>query len=40
VAGITLDPLHRTAVRDGQQLDLSLKEFAVLEALLRPARAT
>ncbi|WP_192809986.1 response regulator transcription factor [Actinomadura rudentiformis] len=35
VAGITLDPLRRTVVRDGRQLDLSVKEFAVLQALLR-----
>ncbi len=35
VAGIALDPVRRTAVRDGRQLDLSVKEFAVLEALLR-----
>ncbi|GGK66526.1 DNA-binding response regulator [Sphaerisporangium melleum] len=35
VAGIALDPVSRTAVRDGERLDLSLKEFAVLEALLR-----
>ncbi|WP_460520664.1 response regulator transcription factor [Flindersiella endophytica] len=34
-AGIELDPLRRTAVRDGNQLDLSVKEFALLEALLR-----
>jgi DNA-binding response OmpR family regulator len=34
-AGITLDPIRRTAVRDGRQLALSVKEFAVLEALLR-----
>ncbi len=34
-AGIELDPLRRTAVRDGRRLDLSVKEFAVLEALLR-----
>jgi len=34
-AGIELDPVRRTAVRDGQQLPLSVKEFAVLEALLR-----
>lgn len=33
--GIELDPLGRTATRDGRQLDLSAKEFAVLEALLR-----
>jgi DNA-binding response OmpR family regulator len=35
VAGIELDPVRRTAVRDGQQLNLSVKEFAVLAALLR-----
>ncbi|MFD2080599.1 DNA-binding response regulator, OmpR family, contains REC and winged-helix (wHTH) domain [Actinopolymorpha cephalotaxi] len=34
-AGIELDPVRRTAVRDGRDLDLSVKEFAVLEALLR-----
>lgn len=33
-AGIELDPVRRTAVRDGRLLDLSVKEFAVLEALL------
>ena len=32
-AGIELDPLRRTVTRDGQQIDLSVKEFAVLEAL-------
>ncbi|GAA3122304.1 MULTISPECIES: response regulator transcription factor [Nonomuraea] len=35
VAGIALDPVRRTAVRDGRRLELSVKEFAVLEALLR-----
>ncbi|MEV0268281.1 response regulator transcription factor [Hamadaea sp. NPDC050747] len=35
VAGIELDPVRRTVVRDGRALDLSVKEFAVLEALLR-----
>jgi DNA-binding response OmpR family regulator len=35
VAGIALDPVRRTAVRDGRRLSLSVKEFAVLEALLR-----
>ncbi|MEV0585235.1 response regulator transcription factor [Nonomuraea sp. NPDC050310] len=35
VAGVELDPLRRTVTRDGRQLDLSVKEFAVLEALLR-----
>ena len=34
-AGIELDPLRRAVSRDGQQLDLSVKEFGVLEALLR-----
>ncbi|MFF1413103.1 response regulator transcription factor [Streptomyces sp. NPDC058289] len=34
-AGIELDPVHRTALRDGTRLELSVKEFAVLEALLR-----
>ena len=34
-AGVELDPLGRTAARDGQRLELSAKEFAVLEALLR-----
>jgi DNA-binding response OmpR family regulator len=34
-AGIELDPLRHTAARDGRRLDLSAKEFAVLEALMR-----
>jgi DNA-binding response OmpR family regulator len=34
-AGIELDPLRRTVVRDGRLLELSAKEFAVLEAMLR-----
>jgi DNA-binding response OmpR family regulator len=34
-AEIELDPLRRTVTRDGRQLDLSVKEFGVLEALLR-----
>ncbi|WP_433509155.1 response regulator transcription factor [Nonomuraea sp. CA-143628] len=34
-AGIELDPIHRTAVRDGRRLNLSVKEFALLQALLR-----
>jgi DNA-binding response OmpR family regulator len=34
-AGIELDPVRRTVVRDGRQLNLSVKEFAVLEALLQ-----
>lgn len=33
--GVELDPLRHTAIRDGRRLDLSAKEFAVLEALLR-----
>jgi DNA-binding response OmpR family regulator len=38
-AGIALDPLRRTVTRDGHEVDLSAKEFAVLEALLRAAPA-
>ncbi|MER5208156.1 response regulator transcription factor [Streptomyces sp. NPDC002825] len=34
-AGLELDPVRRTAGRDGRPLALSVKEFAVLEALLR-----
>jgi DNA-binding response OmpR family regulator len=34
-AGIELDPLRHTATRDGELLDLSAKEFGVLEALMR-----
>jgi len=37
--GIELDPLRHIAVRDGRQLDLSVKEFGVLEALLRASPA-
>jgi DNA-binding response OmpR family regulator len=37
--GIELDPLRRTATRDGRHLDLSVKEFALLEALLRATPA-
>jgi DNA-binding response OmpR family regulator len=36
-AGLVLDPQRHTATRNGQALDLSAKEFAVLEALLRAA---
>jgi len=32
---IELDPIHHIATRGGRRLDLSAKEFAVLEALLR-----
>ncbi len=38
-AGIELDPVRRTVSRDGRQLDLSVKEFGVLEALLRAGPA-
>ncbi|MEU6622949.1 response regulator transcription factor [Streptomyces litmocidini] len=34
-AGLELDPVRRTVLRDGRPLALSVKEFAVLEALLR-----
>lgn len=34
-AGIELDPLRRTVTRDGHPIDLSVKEFGLLEALLR-----
>jgi DNA-binding response OmpR family regulator len=39
IAGLRLDPQRHTATRDGRPLDLSAKEFAVLEALLRAAPA-
>ncbi len=38
-AGIELDPVARIATRDGRPLDLSVKEFAVLEALLHASPA-
>jgi DNA-binding response OmpR family regulator len=38
-ADIELDPARRTATRDGRLLDLSVKEFGVLEALLRASPA-
>lgn len=38
-ASVELDPVRRTATRDGRRLDLSVKEFAVLEALLRASPA-
>ncbi|UJW31676.1 response regulator transcription factor [Saccharothrix sp. AJ9571] len=38
-AGIELDPVRRTATRDGRRLDLSVKEFALLEALLQAGSA-
>jgi DNA-binding response OmpR family regulator len=37
--GIELDPLKRTVTRDGRPLSLSVKEFGVLEALLRGSPA-
>jgi DNA-binding response OmpR family regulator len=37
--GVELDPLRHIAVRDGRQIDLSVKEFGVLEALLRASPA-
>jgi DNA-binding response OmpR family regulator len=38
-AGIELDPLKRNVTRDGRPLSLSVKEFGVLEALLRAGPA-
>jgi DNA-binding response OmpR family regulator len=38
-AGIELDPLRHTATRGGQRLNLSAKEFGVLEALMRASHA-
>jgi DNA-binding response OmpR family regulator len=38
-AGVALDPLRHTVTRDGAPCDLSAREFAVLEALLRAAPA-
>ncbi|ADP83954.1 two component transcriptional regulator, winged helix family [Pseudofrankia inefficax] len=37
--GVELDTIRRTVTRDGRPLDLSAKEFAVLEALLRASPA-
>ncbi|WP_205629302.1 response regulator transcription factor [Jiangella muralis] len=37
--GIELDPVRRTVTRDGRHLELSVKEFALLEALLRAVPA-
>jgi DNA-binding response OmpR family regulator len=39
-ADIELDPARRTVTRAGQERDMSAKEFAVLEALMRAAPAT
>ncbi|WP_336216336.1 response regulator transcription factor [Nonomuraea sp. LPB2021202275-12-8] len=38
-AGIELDPVRRVATRDNRHLNLSVKEFALLEALLRATPA-
>jgi DNA-binding response OmpR family regulator len=38
-AGVELDPVRHTASRDGRQLDLSVKEFGLLEALVRASPA-
>jgi DNA-binding response OmpR family regulator len=38
-AGIELDAVRRTVARDGRHIDLSVKEFGVLEALLRASPA-
>ena len=38
-AGIQLDTLQRTVTREGRHIDLSTKEFAVLEALLTTSPA-
>ncbi len=38
--GVVLDPIRRAASRDGRQLDLSVKEFGVLEALLKASPAS
>jgi DNA-binding response OmpR family regulator len=39
VGDVELDPMRHTAARDGRSLELSVKEFGVLEALLRTDRA-
>jgi DNA-binding response OmpR family regulator len=39
-AGVELDPLRRTVTRDGDQRELSGKELAVLEALMKAAPAS
>ncbi|AXB48190.1 DNA-binding response regulator [Amycolatopsis albispora] len=38
-AGIELDPVRRTATRDGRPLNLSVKEFALLTELLQAGTA-
>jgi DNA-binding response OmpR family regulator len=39
VGGLVLDPLSRSVTRDGQQVELSVKEMSVLEALMRASPA-
>ena len=39
IGGLELDPITRNATRDGAPLHLSVKEFAVLEALMRASPA-
>lgn len=39
VGGVELDPRARSATRDGQPLELSVKEMAVLEALMEASPA-
>jgi DNA-binding response OmpR family regulator len=39
VGNLVLDPLRRTVVRGDQQLDLSVKELALLEALMKASPA-
>lgn len=39
-AGTELDSLHRTVTRHGRQVDISVKEFAVLQTLMKAAPAT
>jgi DNA-binding response OmpR family regulator len=39
-AGLELDPLRRTVTRHGHPVELTVKEFAVLETLLTAAPAT
>jgi DNA-binding response OmpR family regulator len=38
-AGLEMDPLRRVVTRDGQPRELSAKEFALLEALMKAAPA-
>jgi DNA-binding response OmpR family regulator len=39
LAGIELDSLNRTVTRNGTRLSLSVKEFALLQALMRASPA-